>query len=642
MMLLRGWVGWVGWSLLWAGWLGPSAAWASEPILAGYSNYEALRRQLESLAVSKFASLKSLGKTLGGREVYLLEIGSNQRDQRPAILIVGGVHAPHLLGSELALRLAQRLVQQAQADPAVGQMLQRVTFYIIPRPAPDACEAFFRRPYVETAGNLRKADDDRDGTIDEDGPEDLNGDGLITMMRVEDPAGPYMAHPKDPRVMVRADRQRNERGAWSLYVEGRDNDGDQQQSEDPPGGTEFNRNFTFKYPYFQRGAGPHQVSEVETRAVADFAFSHPNIAVVLSFTPEDNLLKPWRADPASESQRVKTAVLAGDAGYLDYVAEQYRQIHGGANPPDPPEAQGSFSAWAYFHYGRWSFACRGWWIPQTEAPPEAPAKVETKPEAPKSASKPPAAKLTGSNGEEASAQKKGQTKPCEETSESKKAPRRTISRTAASEPAEPTSAEQKAAEARRAAEDLSALRWFADQKIDGFVDWKRIEHPDFPGSVVEVGGFKPFLRLNPPAAELEPLADKHWRFLRRLVELLPEVVIHQTKAEALGGGVWRITATVINRGYLPTMPEMGRVTGEPQVLQAVLELPPGAKLVTGALRVQLPPLAGSGGKAEPVWLVSAPQDKPHSVRLRVWSPSVGEAATEIPLAARQEGKGKKP
>ena len=203
-----------------------SPARGGEPILKGYADYETYRKQLESIAGSRFASLRSLGRTLGGREVYLLEIGVGKRDEKPAILVVGGVYPPHLVGSELAVRLARRLVDQAAGDKAVAAMLERVTFYVIPRPSPDACEALFRRPYWERAGNERPTDDDHDGLVDEDGPDDLNGDGLITMMRVEDPAGTYMPHPKDPRVLVRADREKNQRGRWLVYSEGIDNDKD--------------------------------------------------------------------------------------------------------------------------------------------------------------------------------------------------------------------------------------------------------------------------------------------------------------------------------------------------------------------------------------------------------------------------------
>jgi hypothetical protein len=558
------------WLLAVIGLLAGNRAGGGEPILPGYADYETYRAQVAAIGASKYATLKSLGTTLGRREVYLLSIGTERHDAKPAILVVGAVHPPHLLGSELAVRLARRLVEQAERDAAVRQWLQRVTIYVLPRPAPDACEAFFRRPHVERTRNERPVDDDHDGEVNEDGPDDLNGDGLITLMRVEDPTGPYMPHPDDPRVLVRADPQRDERGRYRVYSEGRDDDGDGQFNEDPPGGVAFNRNFTFRYPHYAPDAGPHAMSEVETRAVADFAFSHPNIAAVLTFTPEDNLTQPWKPDAAAEGQRIKTTVLSADVPYLGHVAEVYRQIHGGTNPPQSSPGQGSFSEWAYFHYGRWSFACRAWWIPKVE-PGEKAAKRE-KPD------------------------KSGKSTPD-----------------------------------HRGAEDLNALRWFAREKIDGFVPWRPVAHPDLPGRKVEVGGFKPFLRDNPPAAELEPLAEKHWRFLVRLVEWLPRVEIIEAKAEPLGGATWRITAAVANQGYLPTMPQMGKVNEEPHHLQIQVGLPRGCTLLTGSPRTKLPVLAGNGGRTEHTWLVRTGPVPPASLRVRAWSPSVGQASTSVKL-----------
>ena len=43
---------------------------------------------------------------------------------------------------------------------------------------------------------------------------------------------------------------------------------------------------------------------------------------------------------------------------LPYNAEQYRKLHGGKDAPGSPKGEGSFSEWAYFHYGRWSLAAR--------------------------------------------------------------------------------------------------------------------------------------------------------------------------------------------------------------------------------------------------------------------------------------------
>ena len=118
-------------------------------------------------------------------------------------------------------------------------------------------------------------------------------------------------------------------------------------------------------PVLQSRAGPNQVSEPETRAVADFAFDHANIAAVFCFSPEDNLMHPWK--PADNQGRIKTAIQKDDEAHVDYIAEKYREIQSGKEAPTSSPGQGSFSEWAYFHYGRWSLAARGRWIPQVKA-----------------------------------------------------------------------------------------------------------------------------------------------------------------------------------------------------------------------------------------------------------------------------------
>lgn len=557
------------------------AAVAAEPAIPGYADYEAMRSQLETLGRSKFAQLQSLGRTLGGREVYLLKVGGIQPDQKPAILIVGSVHPPHLLGSELAVRIARQFVQKADAgDQDLRRMLDRVTFYIIPRPAPDPCEAFFQKPYDARIRNERPVDDDHDGRIDEDGPDDMNGDGWITMLRVEDGTGPYIKHPADERILIKADPERGEVGRYSLYSEGIDNDKDDLLNEDPRGGVALDRNFTFRYPYFGAAAGPNQVSEVESRAVADFAFSHANIAMVLTFTPTDNLMHLWKVDAAAEEKPIKTTLQGADAPYYRHFAKQYQEILGRKDAPESEPDNGSLSSWAYFHYGRWSLATRGWWIPKVEdtKEPETGKKREKKAEA---------------QGKEA-------------------------------------------AEDKRGADELNALRWFGQEKIDGFVAWKAIQHPFFAGRKVELGGFRPFLELNPPASQLDGLAEKHGKFVRWIVEQLPRLEIQEVKAESRGAGTWRITAAVKNDGYLPTMPRMGKIVGDLHPLQAELDLPKGVSLVMGYARVRLEPLGGSA-RVEQSWLVRVPQDGPKALGVRVWSPSVGSASKRVELVAEREG-----
>lgn len=561
-------------------WLGAAmlAPAAETGILPGYTPHATLATQLQDLARQPGVKLQSIGQTLGGREVYQLTLAGGQPSDKPAILILGNVWGPQLLGGELAVRLARRI---ASDDAQAKKLLERFSIHIIPRPAPDASEAFFTKPHLRREGNLRPTDSDHDGKFNEDGPDDLNHDGLITQIRVADPTGTMIPHPDDRRIMLEADpRKKQEHGQYKVYVEGLDNDHDEKFNEDGPGGVDLNKNFTFEYPFFQPGAGPHQASEIETRAVIDFAFDHPEIAAVFCFSPQDNLMHPWKPNPGQDRGKIKTSVLPSDAPYFQQIAQKYQKRHGGKDAPDNADTGGDFVHWAYFHFGRWSFGARGWWIPKIEG--------DTKKDEPK---------------EEPKGKKKA-------------APGKTPDKT----PDKPKD--------DRAAEMINALRWFDQRKIDAFVPWTPIDHPDFAGKKVEVGGIKPFYLLNPPADRLDDLADRHFKFLIELADLLPQIKIQETKVEPLGGGVYRLAVTVANTGYLPTMSAMGKLTGTPNPLQMHWTLPEGARFIQGFARKLIDPIAGSGGHAEHTWLVRC---SPGPAAIRVHSPTVGSASQTVQL-----------
>jgi hypothetical protein len=532
----------------------PALALAN-PALEGYANYAALAERVKKLDESDVVAVSSLGKTTGGREILLLTLGRGEAAKKPAIAVVGGVDASHVLGSEVALRLAEKLVAD-QANEGVKKLLDEVTIYLIPRPDPDAVEKAFAAPFREVAGNLRKTDDDRDGKAGEDLPDDLNGDGWITQMRVADESGRWMPHPADARVLIEADPKKNERGQFRLYTEGRDDDGDSQFNEDAGDGVAFNRNFPHRFQHFQAGTGHDAVSEIESRAVADFLYDHNNVFAVLCFSNEDNLFHPWKPDGNRDKAKIRTTVLSADAPYLDYLAGKYRDLHGGKDAPESPWPAGTFSEWSYFQYGRWTYSARGWWLPKV-------------------------------------AEKEGEKK--------------------SDEP--------------RGASDLNALRWFAQENIAGFVDWQKVEHPDFPGKTVEVGGFKPFYRKNPPAKGIDELAGKHVSFLTLLASERSRAKISQTKVEPLGGGVFRVTVSVATTGYLPTMSEMGETTGVHQRLQVQLMTPEKTTYLKGPPRVKLGRIE-PGGEREVIWLVRLPADKGEG-KLRAWSPEVGEAEVGV-------------
>ena len=119
----------------------PAALWAeTRPILPGYATFVDLESRLRRLGESSWAELCSLGKTAQGRDIWLLTIAADPAQSHPAVLVLGNVHVPHLLGRELALRMAERLVNTAGEDEAVGRFLSAHTVYLIACPSPDATE----------------------------------------------------------------------------------------------------------------------------------------------------------------------------------------------------------------------------------------------------------------------------------------------------------------------------------------------------------------------------------------------------------------------------------------------------------------------------------------------------------------------
>lgn len=537
------------------------------PPLQDYPTYEQFDQRLSKLAGQAFVRVSSLGQTSQKREIFLVTVGSGDVDQHPATLIVGDVTPGEVVGSELVLQAINDLLARAANDEAVRNLLAEQTFYFIPRPSPDAAEKCFAQPFQEPAGNATVTDDDRDGKTGEDPAEDLNGDGWITLMRVEDLAGEYITHPNDPRVMVKAELAKQERGKYKLFTEGRDNDGDEAWNEDAAGGVAFNRNFTFQYPAFTPHAGLHQVSEAETRAIADFCFDHPNIATVWTMTPDDNLLHPWKPDADKDRAKIRTTLHADDAKYQDVLAQKYQTLRDAKGTPASPSGAGSFSKWAYFHYGRWSLGTRAWWIPPVEAKP--------------------------AEGEQPKDEKKSEDK--------------------------------------RGADDLNALRYFAANNLDGFVDWQPIEHPDFPNQKVEIGGFKPFYRTHPPIGEVPGLAKKHVDFLLECAALKPKLTLPKLTAEALGGGVVRLSATVVNEGFLPTHSEMGALSQQIYPLQIAWSTPEKTQWLQGSPRTRLDRLAGQGGRVEKTWLVRLPEPLPKDLTVRVFAPAVGSVEATVPL-----------
>lgn len=453
-------------------------AWSQSLIAqSDYPTLSQANQRLQKIASNPAAELKSLTKTAGGKDIWVLKIGTGNLDQKPAIAVVGGVEGYHVLSTELAIRFAENLLQ----DHAVA--LEKTTFYIFPNMSPDAYEQYHAALKYERRGNSVAVDHDRDGTPGDNGYTDLNGDGFITWMRVENPMGEYKISNEDNRVLEKADRSKGETGKYHVFAESKDDDQDGKFAEDLVEGIAFNKSLTFKFPVFQPLAGDIPVSQLESRALLDYLFDQWNIFAFVSFSPANNLSSPLKFNSGDAKKRVVTSILEKDQAINAMVSGIYNEtITAKPFQQTNQGTDGDFFQWAYFHFARLSFSTPGYWIPE----------------------------FKGADG-------KGKTNP-----------------------------------------EANYLAW-ADSLgwTDSFVPWKEIQHPDFPGQKVEVGGIKPFKTTNPPFEKIAEIAKQHTDFILKIAAIQPKLELLNLKTEALGNGLTRITVDLYNNAALPTHSEMG-------------------------------------------------------------------------------------
>lgn len=337
--------------------LGPLCA---DSYFDGYHNPRQLAKTLKTLQnnYENLIQVESLAKTTGERDVWLVSISENPQKVKPGIAILGGLEGDDPATTELCLNFIEFAASEKQNNEHIRNVLNRYVFYIFPSVNPDAAARLWQKPSIADSLNARPVDLDSDGQVSEDDVDDLNNDGWITHMRILDPAGSWAADSLFPQLLRNVDPAQHEFGQFKVLSEGVDNDGDGHWNEDPRGGVNFNQNFSYDYKPFQVGAGPFPVSEIETRAVADFLFSHDNIALVFSFSHADNLLSPWHISKIGKIERGTPldGVLPHDAKIYSYVSQQFNEQAGfeELNPSEPQP--GNFAQWAYFHYGRWSFS----------------------------------------------------------------------------------------------------------------------------------------------------------------------------------------------------------------------------------------------------------------------------------------------
>jgi len=247
----------------------------------------------------EIVDLYQVATSFEGRPILQMTITNKETGKdtdKPAAYFEGGRHSGEITSSESILWLTKHLLENYGKDDAITHLIDTKAIYLRPQNNPDGSNL-----YLHTAqrnrSSVRPHDNDRDGLLDEDSEEDLDGDGVIYQIRKKatedemDKAN-YVIDDRDPKGRLMK-RVLEGKGKWFVYSEGIDNDGDGDFNEDGIGGLDLHRNYVENWRpdvgkdatgrgYTQYGAGEFPLSEPESRSVVMWMLTHPNISVVNS------------------------------------------------------------------------------------------------------------------------------------------------------------------------------------------------------------------------------------------------------------------------------------------------------------------------------------------------------------------------
>jgi len=291
------------------------------PLKEGVLDFKHYKKYTETVEFMKawakqypdLVDLYTVAQSFGGIDIWQMTVTNKKTGKdtdKAAMYVEGNRHSGEVTAGESALWMLNHLLSSYGKDKEVTRLVDNFTFYFRPVNNPDG-----NLLYLETAQTLRSTirpyDSDRDGLLDEDPAEDLDGDGAIRQMRVkvEMGKGDAVIDSRDPsgRLMRRVGAGK---GDYLLLTEGYDNDGDGRVNEDGIGGLDLHRNYPENWRpeteetgrgFTQGGAGEYPLSEVETRAVVTFLLAHPNVSVVNTMdTTVPMLLRPPSTSPSEE------------------------------------------------------------------------------------------------------------------------------------------------------------------------------------------------------------------------------------------------------------------------------------------------------------------------------------------------------
>ncbi len=542
-----------------------------------FSNQELA--QLLTDWAAKYPSLAQIG-TIGtsheGRPIQLLTL-TNQATgtdmEKPAIWIDANLHATEITGTTTALYIAFHLLDGYGTDEQITRQLDQSVYYIVPRANPDGAEwAMAANPrYVRSGVRPYPWEEKDDGLF----TQDINGDGRILQMRLQDPNGDWKISSLDPRLMEKRGIDESGGTYYRLFTEGllEDYDGYVIKSARPLEGLDFNRNFPFEWRTEgeQYGAGPYPASEPETRALTDFVVKHPNINIAITFhTFSRVILRPY-STKADDDMNTEDLWVFKKIGEIGTKITGYRCVSTFHDFKYHPKevTTGAFDDWMYDHHGVFTYTIELWDLP-TEAGIKDRKWIEWWRDHPHE-------------------------------------------------------------------EDLQILKWIDEHGApDAYIAWQPFDHPQL--GKIELGGWNNmYTWRNPPLGFVEQEAKKHYPFMLTLGELLPHLEIHALEIDKIVSDKYHLNLVVENSGFLPTYTsQLSKTRKSCRPVRVEIELPDGAVLTSGKHRQELGHLEGRSNKME-VSALSA--DSPTDNRARLEWVIEAAPGTKIKLKILSERAG---
>ncbi|MBX3117743.1 MAG: hypothetical protein KF784_01660 [Fimbriimonadaceae bacterium] len=437
-------------------------------------------------------TVTKIGSSYEGRDIWLVSVTAKDKGDhadKPAFWCDANIHASELSASTAVLHMLNKLCTQYGKDKQITLAVDTRTFYLVPRLCPDGAEWALETPPRIVRSSIRPY------PFDEEDPyglerQDMDGDGRILNMRIEDPNGAWKVCDQDERLLVRREPGDYEGKFYRVLPEGtfHNFDGLTMRARKTKEGLDMNRHFpsSWRPEHEQHGAGDYPAREPEIRAAVQAIVDRPNICGAICFHTFSgvHLRPPSRyADDELPAEDLWTYQALGDKGKEMTGYPAISNFHEFKYHPKEV-ITGVFDDWMYEHLGVYAWTTEIW-SPQRQAGITDYKYIDWFREHP-------------------------------------------------------------------VEHDLMLLKW-SDEKLDGkgHIDWYEFDHPQL--GKVELGGWDALYAFrNPPLNFLEnevaPLGD--WAIWQALCS--PKLELHSTHVEAAGAGAWRIRVAVQNTGWLPT------------------------------------------------------------------------------------------